>query len=258
MTARILVVDDEKDLVNLVRYNLQKEGFLVDCAYNGSSVPTQVENHLPDLIILDLMLPDRSGYDICRDFKANPETSHIPIIMLTARSSEYNRVIGFECGVEDYVIKPFSPKELTLRVKAILSRIQSENALSLKNTSEKALEQKRHFGVLTIDLQNRRVFVASKEVLLTQMEYKLLLFLIEQPYRVKDRQELLTVWDEAAASIRIRTVDTHIKRLRAKLGEQYDLIQTLRGRGYRIKPQTPEEEQEALDLDAESLITTVT
>jgi DNA-binding response OmpR family regulator len=234
MKSRILVVDDEKDLVNLVRYNLEKEGFEVDCAYNGSSVLRDSQMALPDLIILDLMLPDRSGYDICRDLKANPATREIPIIMLTARSSEENRITGFECGVEDYVIKPFSPKELMFRVKAILARA---NGSRQRSQDEGAVIR---LGVLQIYPQEARVLVEQDEVSLTSTEFKILLALAEQPNRVKTREQMLeTVWREEAESIMDRTVDAQVKRLRAKLGVARDMVETVRGLGYRLKVDIP-------------------
>lgn len=238
MNARILVVDDEKDLVNLVRYNLEKEGFEVDCAYNGSSVITNFQERepekTPDLIILDLMLPDRSGYDICRDLKANPETREIPIIMLTARSSEYNRVTGFECGVEDYVVKPFSPKELVLRVKAILARTVAQQSRSYTEALSIRL------GELTIYPEEHRVLVSQHEVALSHTEFKILTVLANQPNRVKTREQLLdAVWQESADTILDRTVDAQVKRLRAKLGIARDMIETVRGIGYRLKVESP-------------------
>jgi two-component system phosphate regulon response regulator PhoB len=225
MKARILVVDDEKDLVNLVRYNLEKDGYEVVCAYDGSSVLNSVWSQRPDLIILDLMLPDRSGYDICRDLKADSGTRPIPIIMLTARSSEYNRVTGFECGVEDYVIKPFSPKELVLRVKAILARTGKPQ------NEERVLS----FGRLKILPEEYRVFVDEQEVSLTHTEFKILMALAGQPNRVKTREQMLeTVWQEDAETVMDRTVDAQVKRLRAKLGAARDLVETVRGLGYRL------------------------
>ncbi|MCE3236100.1 MAG: Phosphate regulon transcriptional regulatory protein PhoB [Vampirovibrio sp.] len=230
MKERILVVDDEKDLVNLVRYNLEKEGFEVDCAYNGSSVEADFQSRLPDLIILDLMLPDRSGYDICRDLKANPQTKDIPIIMLTARSSEYNRVTGFECGVEDYVIKPFSPRELTLRVKAILARTAGQRNRLQSDSNMIQL------GQLSIFPDEFRVLVGQQEIPLTHTEFKILMALVAQPNRVKTREQILeAVWQEDAESVMDRTVDAQVKRLRAKLGEARDMVETVRGLGYRLK-----------------------
>lgn len=234
MKPRILVVDDEKDLVNLVRYNLEKEGFEVFTAYDGNSVLEKVWSHRPDLIILDLMLPDRSGYDICREIKADSSISHIPVVMLTARSSEQNRVTGFESGAEDYVIKPFSPKELMLRVKAILARTTRQAPPVL------------NVGRIRVSPDEYRVFVDDKEVTLTQMEFKILMVLMSQPNMVRSREQILdTVWQEEAETVLDRTVDAQVKRLRAKLGAARNHIETVRGIGYRFTtapaPLSPEE-----------------
>lgn len=226
LKTRILVVDDEKDLVNLVRYNLEKADFEVTSAYEGSTVLDCVRSQRPSLIILDLMLPDRSGYDICRDLKSDVATRDIPIIMLTARSSEYNRVTGFECGVEDYVVKPFSPKELVLRVKAILAR--TRRAI-VEESNELAA------GRLRVFPDEVRVLVDEIEVPLTQTEFKILLALIKQPSRVKTREQLLAeVWEDEAETVLDRTVDAQVKRLRAKLGPARDMIETVRGVGYKL------------------------
>jgi len=229
LSARILVVDDEQDLVNLVRYNLEKAGMQVLASFDGARILQTVLTEKPHLIILDLMLPDRSGYDICRDLKAHVETRHIPIIMLTARSSEYNRVTGFECGVEDYVVKPFSPKELVLRVKAMLAR--TVGATALLAPAEKRLD----FGRLRIHPDEYRVFVDNVEVSLTMTEFKILMALAAQPNRVKTREQLLeNVWESDAETVLDRTVDAQVKRLRAKLGTARDMVETVRGLGYRF------------------------
>jgi two-component system phosphate regulon response regulator PhoB len=241
MSESILVVDDEKDLVNLVCYNLEKAGFQVHAAYDGSSVIPAVREHRPALIILDLMLPDRSGYDICRDLKADPATRDIPIIMLTARSSEYNRVAGFECGVEDYVIKPFSPKELVLRVKALLGRTASYRN-HLQQTARMI-----QAGKIRIYPEEYRVMVGETEVPLTQTEFKILLALAEQPNRVKTREQILTtVWQDEAETVLDRTVDAQVKRLRAKLGDARTMVETIRGLGYRLS--VPDQTTESVPI----------
>lgn len=228
MKPTILVVDDEHDLVNLVRYNLQKEGYDVLCAYDGSTALELVWSKRPDLIVLDLMLPDKSGFDICRQIKAEETYRKIPIIMLTARSSEHDRVSGFEAGAEDYVVKPFSPKELVLRVKAMLGRTRQ----SLPNIVA--------IGRMTIYPEEFRVFIDNQEVPLTHIEFKILLALARHPNVVKTREQLLEdVWKEGATQILDRAVDAHVKRLRAKLGEERDCIETVRGVGYRLTHQIP-------------------
>lgn len=224
----ILVVDDETDLVNLVRYNLQKEGYEVLCAYDGLSVLNLVWEKQPSLIILDLMLPDRSGYDICREIKREDRIRHIPVIMLTARSAEQDRVQGFECGAEDYVVKPFSTKELVLRVKAMLARTQV------------ATPQVVEVGRIRIHPETIRVFVDETEVQLTHTEFKILLELARHPDVVKSREHLLhTVWQEDAENILDRTVDAQVKRLRAKLGPARDQVETVRSLGYRLARTAP-------------------
>lgn len=219
----ILVVDDEKDLVNLVRYNLQKEDYNVICAYDGLSVLDLVWAKRPDLIILDLMLPDRSGIDICQEIKQHVQLKHIPIIMLTARSSEYDRIKGFESGAEDYVVKPFSPKELVLRVKVVLAR------------TRQVTPEKLQVGSLTIYPEQYKVLVGNEEVYLTHTEFRILLTLAKQPNIVKTREQLLhDVWQDSADEILDRAVDAQVKRLRAKLGSERDSVETVRGIGYRL------------------------
>ncbi|MBY0403713.1 MAG: response regulator transcription factor [Cyanobacteria bacterium] len=228
MKPTILVVDDEHDLVNLLRYNLQKEGYEVIPAYDGSTAVDLIWEKMPDLIVLDLMLPDRSGFDICRQIKAEEKTRKIPIIMLTARSSEHDRVSGFEAGAEDYVVKPFSPKELVLRVKAMLGRTRQ----SLPNIL--------HIGRMTAYPDEYRVFIDNQEIPLTNIEFKILMSLARHPNVVKTREQLLEdVWREGSTHILDRAVDAHVKRLRAKMGEERDCIETVRGVGYRLSNQAP-------------------
>jgi two-component system, OmpR family, phosphate regulon response regulator PhoB len=232
-SGHVLVVDDEKDLVNLVQYNLEKAGFSVVGVHSGADVDKAIMTKAPDLIILDLMLPDRSGYDICRDLKQNPSTRSIPVIMLTARSSEYNRVTGFEYGVEDYVVKPFSPKELVLRVKALLART------ALQHIQKNSIQEDPgiHVGLISIFTEEQLVTVNSAPVALSITEYKILLALASRPNRVFSREQLiLLAWDthQDVSGILDRTVDTQMRRLRVKLGEAKDMIQTVRGSGYRL------------------------
>jgi two-component system, OmpR family, phosphate regulon response regulator PhoB len=252
---RILVVDDERDLVNLLRYNLEKAGFVVSSAYEGSTVLPLAIKELPDLIILDLMLPDRSGYDICRDLKTQALTQDIPIIMLTARSSEYNRITGFECGVDDYVIKPFSPKELVLRVKALLARSSAYQERKSSVTQTSSTQQTvvsgsiLQFGPLSIDIEEFRVLVDGTEVNLTQTEFEILRTLAEAPNRVKTREQILElVWQDEAETVLDRTVDAQVKRLRGKLGSARDMIETVRGVGYRLKVKTAASEAKAVEV----------
>lgn len=226
MSPNVLIVDDEIDLVRLVRYNLEKESFGVLTAYDGKTALTQIHANHPDLLILDLMLPDMSGVAVCQQIKKDVRTKHIPVIMLTARSSESDRVSGFEAGADDYVVKPFSPKELVLRVKAMLGRTLHQR---------QAEPQKIILGDIVIYPKSHLVQTATGEPLsLSFLELKLLLALAQQPNVVKTREQLINeVWEQEGENINDRAVDTHIKRLRHKLGSARDLIETIRGIGYR-------------------------
>ncbi len=221
----ILVVDDEQDILQLLDFNLRQAGFDVLTAADGADALQIASRDLPDLIVLDLMLPGIEGNDVCRELKSRPETRRIPIIMLTAKAEEIDRVVGFELGADDYVTKPFSPRELVLRVKAILRR--SADAA----TESDVLDS----GRLRIDRSRYQVTVDGKAVELTSTEFKLLLTLVERKGRVQTRDELLeTVWGYAYPGI-TRTVDTHIRRLRSKLGPASGMIETVRGVGYRYR-----------------------
>lgn len=223
--ARILVIEDEQDLQRILDYNLRKAGHDVLQAMRGNDGLELARKSRPDLVLLDLMLPDIQGTDICKNLKANPETQQIPVIMLTAKGEEIDRVLGFELGVEDYVVKPFSVRELVLRIQAVLRR--GENAKG----DDGGIVQ---FGYLRIAPEAHRVWVSGEEVHLTITEFKLLLTLHERRNRVQSRITLLEdVWGmhtEAEA----RTVDTHVKRLREKLGAADIYIETVRGAGYRF------------------------
>jgi two-component system phosphate regulon response regulator PhoB len=221
----ILVVDDEPDIVDLVRYNLEKAGCTVVAVMDGESALQEIERRLPDLIILDLMLPGIDGTEVCRLLRQRDTTRTIPIIMLTAKGEEIDRVVGLELGADDYIVKPFSPRELVLRVKAILRRTipQHEDTLPFR------------IGPFTIDLTGYRVEVDDHPVVLTSTEFKLLTTLIERRGRIQTREHLLSaVWGYDYAGYE-RTVDTHIKRLREKLGPAREWIETIRGIGYRFR-----------------------
>lgn len=224
MARCILVVDDEPDLLELVRFNLDRAGFRVETAASGEEALARLRRSTPDLLVLDLMLPDLSGEEVCRRLRANPSLAGLPVIMLTAKSEEVDRVVGFELGADDYVTKPFSPRELVLRVQALLRRSYEAAA------SSAPLER----GLLRLDPERHRCSVEGEEVELTAKEFQLLEALMRRPGRVMTREKLLDeVWGSDIA-VTTRTIDTHLKRLREKLGEAAELIQTVRGLGYRF------------------------
>ncbi len=227
MAAHILVVEDEVDLADLVALNLREAGHDVSIAYNGANALAEVSRRRPDLILLDVMLPDISGFEVCRRLRRSSETSRIPVIMLTAKAEEVDRIVGFEVGADDYVIKPFSPRELTLRVDAILRRVGPE--------ATQDGPQVLSIGDLRIDVPAHLVEIDGEEITLTALEFRLLLDLASRAGRVQRRDDLLErVWGYAPG-VETRTVDTHIKRLREKLGKGSDYLETVRGVGYRIQ-----------------------
>lgn len=223
--TRILIVEDERDLAELVAFNLQQEGMATSIALDGQSGLAQAMADPPDLMILDLMLPGVMGIDLCRRLRQEQRTAEVPILMLTAKGTEIDRVVGFEVGADDYLVKPFSVRELVLRVKALLRR---SGDVAAKN---KVL----HCGPLLIDTERHLVTVDGEAVELTTIEYKLLVTLAERRGRVQTREGLLLdVWGYHYAGD-TRTVDTHITRLRTKLGGAGVLIRTLRGFGYKLE-----------------------
>ncbi|HMK52007.1 MAG TPA: response regulator transcription factor [Thermodesulfobacteriota bacterium] len=224
-TKPILVVEDEKDIVDLITYHLKQSGFSTLVAMDGASGLELANKEHPSLIILDLMLPEMDGKDVCRALKSNSVTQSIPILMLTAKAEEVDRVIGFELGADDYVTKPFSPRELVLRVKAILRRKEAPQE------DEKLLR----IGDLLIDRGRHRVSIKEKTIQLTSTEFKLLYELASKRGRVQTRENLLDkVWGYTYEGY-ARTVDTHIRRLREKLGKMGETIETIRGIGYRFQ-----------------------
>jgi two-component system phosphate regulon response regulator PhoB len=224
---QILIVDDEQDLVSLLEYNFQQAGFATSVARTGEAALQAARKRRPDLVVLDLMLPDISGTEVCRQMKADEKLRNLPILMLTAKAEEVDRIVGFELGADDYVTKPFSVRELILRVRAILRGRQPQAELPAGA---------RKVGLIRVDPEAHRCFVGNKEVLLTAMEFKLLLTLIERTGRVQSREQLLSdVWG-ITAEVETRTVDTHVKRLREKLGDARDYIETVRSIGYRLVP----------------------
>lgn len=225
MKDRILVVEDDKHISKLIKFNLEKSGYESIVASSGEKALEKLDTHPVDLIILDIMLPGMDGLEICRTIKEKEKLKNIPIIMLTAKGEEVDRVVGLELGADDYVVKPFSPRELILRIKAILKR----------GKIEESRKDILIAGDITIDVPRHKVTVKEKVVELTQMEFKLLVTLIERRGRVQSRDRLLSdVWD-MDAEVDTRTIDTHVKRLREKLGKSGSFVETVRGLGYKFR-----------------------
>jgi two-component system phosphate regulon response regulator PhoB len=225
MSKRILIIDDEPDLCDLVKYHLNQEGFNTRTALTGGEALEILHSWLPDAVVLDLMLPDLSGTEICRIIRADPVLRDIAVIMLTARSEEVDRVVGFELGADDYVTKPFSPRELVLRTRAVIKRAR-RGAM---------YDEDLRIGDLLVQRAEHRAFVKGRELSLTATEFKLLAYLAATRGRVQTRDHLLdVVWGDSTYVTR-RTVDTHLKRLREKLGSARGYIETIRGVGYRFR-----------------------
>jgi two-component system phosphate regulon response regulator PhoB len=227
LAARILVVEDERDIAALVAYHLTKEGFRVRTAEGGAEALETAAAERPDLMVLDLMLPGFTGYEVLQEIRRRPELADMPIVVLTARRDEADRVKGLEFGADDYITKPFSPRELVLRVSAVLRRAQSPAVAGAGRMLRG--------GPVVVDLNATRASVADEPVELTPTEYRLLVTLLERRGRVQSRDQLLeTAW-EIHARIETRTVDMHVQRLRAKLGKAGHYIETVRGFGYRFR-----------------------
>jgi two-component system, OmpR family, phosphate regulon response regulator PhoB len=224
MPAKTLVVDDERDLVRLVAYNLRQAGYDPITAYDGAAAMRRIREDRPDLVVLDVMLPDISGLEVCQQIRNDAECKETPVLLLTARGEEPDRVAGLESGADDYVPKPFSPKELVLRVQAIMRRT--------RRTESSAPVLK--YETLEVDVERHKVKVAGREVSLTALEMRLLVDLMERRGRVQSREALLDrVWGYSSF-VTTRTVDTHVKRLREKLAEAGAFVETVRGAGYRF------------------------
>lgn len=223
--TRILIIEDEQDVIDLLTLNLRKAGFALSTATDGATGLRRAREGSPALIILDLMLPKMPGLEICKVLKTDINTRQIPILMLTAKAEEIDRIVGLEFGADDYVTKPFSPRELVLRINAILRRGRGESAD----------EKKMSIGQITLDPSRHHVSVGGKAVRLTSVEFKLLSMLMKRQGRVQARDRLLNeVWGYESV-IDTRTVDTHVRRLRKKLGKASAVIETVRGFGYRIR-----------------------
>ncbi len=221
---RVLIVEDEPDVAQLIDFNLRQAGLQTSLAPTAERALASAREEAPDLVILDLMLPDRSGAEVCRELKASPKTRLVPVIMLTAKGEEQDRVLGFEAGADDYVTKPFNVRELILRVQAVLRRTGGQGKPA----------DTRQLGMLRLEIGAHRCFVGQEEIPLTLLEFRLLEHLMTRPGRVLSREQLLQdVW-ELTASVETRTVDTHVMRLREKLGAARRYLETVRGIGYRL------------------------
>jgi two-component system, OmpR family, phosphate regulon response regulator PhoB len=220
----ILIIEDERDVVDLLALNLHKAGFAISAAADGATGLEKARNEKPAFIILDLMLPKMPGLEVCKILKSDPAMRQVPIMMLTAKAEEIDRIVGLEFGADDYVTKPFSPREVILRIRAILRRGET-----------KQVDERLTAGPITIDPARHEVSVSGKRINLTSLEFKLLRTLMQRRGRVQSRDRLLNdVWGYESV-IDTRTVDTHVRRLRKKLGKAADLIESVRGFGYRLR-----------------------
>ena len=225
MSLKILIIEDEPDIRKNLEYNLSRESYSVLTAASIAEAEQLIYSNNLSLILLDLMLPDGSGLDLCKKMKSDPDVQNLPIIILTAKDDEVDKVVGFELGADDYVTKPFSVRELILRIKAVLKRGDNKKDI---------VEIDRQFGDLKIDIDSHEVYVDGDLVNLTALEFKLLIQLVDRRGRVQSREQLLAdVWGYSA-EVTTRTVDTHIKRLREKLGTMGKYVQTIRGVGYKF------------------------
>jgi two-component system phosphate regulon response regulator PhoB len=225
MKPHILIVEDEPPLVELLRYNLEKEGYLVDVAEDGAAALERVRGSTPDLIILDWMLPELSGIEVCRQLRADPDTKEVPVIMLTARGEEADRLKGLASGADDYVVKPFSPAELLARVRAVLRR-----------STASAPDETLTYRDLKLDMASHKVIRGGRAVNLGPSEFRLLRVLLKRPGRVFSREQLLDLAWGRDVYLEVRNIDVHIRRLRKQLNApgEVDLIRTVRGAGYAL------------------------
>jgi two-component system phosphate regulon response regulator PhoB len=231
---RVAVVEDESALVEVLQYNLERAGFAVDVYERGDTALEGLRNRPPDVVLLDLMLPGLDGLELARILKRTDATAHIPILVLTAKSEEVDRIVGLELGADDYITKPFSPREVVLRVKAVLRRARpAESAAATSGDGAETgwLEA----GALRLDPEGHRLFIGDEEVTLTPIEFRLLRFLLERKGRAQTRAQLLAdIWGYSE-EVDSRTVDTHVRRLRKKLGPEGGRVETVVGVGYRLR-----------------------
>jgi two-component system phosphate regulon response regulator PhoB len=233
-TTRICIVEDEEPIAEVLQYNLTKEGFDVAVERRGDDALEAIRRQPPDLVLLDLMLPGIDGLEVTRALRRDSSTAGIPIVMLTARGEEVDRIVGLELGADDYIAKPFSPREVVLRVKAVLRRAQNPNGDAPDDDGGD--DEQHEVAGIRLDVPAHRLYVRGEEVPLTATEFRLLKLLMERGGRVQTRSRLLSdVWGYAE-DVDSRTVDTHIRRLRRKLGPEADRIETVIGVGYRLRP----------------------
>ncbi len=224
----LTVIEDEPDILDILSYNLKREGFEVSTSMNGTEGLKLIQKTMPDLVLLDLMLPGMDGLDICRHIKDDSRTQHIPIIMVTAKGEESDVVLGLGIGADDYIAKPFSPKELIARVKAVLRRTEER---------KESLTEKEHIAIggLTIDTSKYKVCLDDREIKFTATEFRLLRYLASHPGQVFSREQLLNQGFGSDAMVIDRNIDVHIRAIRKKLNSDQDLIETIRGVGYRFR-----------------------
>ena len=242
-SQRIAVIEDESALAEVLQYNLERAGFDVEVYSRGDTAWEGMRERVPDAILLDLMLPGLDGLELGRILKRDEKTAHVPIIMLTARTEEVDRIVGLELGADDYITKPFSPREVVLRVKAVLRRAKPAEALGTGVAIGAATAEATsaddtiwiEAGDLRVDVEGHRAYVGGEELALTPIEFRLLRFLLERKGRAQTRAQLLAdIWGYAD-DVDSRTVDTHIRRLRKKLAREGDRIETVVGVGYRLR-----------------------
>ncbi|MGC8652654.1 MAG: response regulator [Candidatus Kryptoniota bacterium] len=221
----ILVVDDESDIVELIKYNLEREGFRVETSADGNDAIKKASTMLPDLILLDIMLPGKDGYEVMKILNQNPSTSKIPVIFLTAKSGEFDEVLGLELGADDYIIKPISPRKLVSRVRAVLRRFEISTV-----EDKKVIE----LGPVSIDRESYNVIIDGEKVFFPRKEFEILFYLASHAGKVVSRETLLSrVWG-SEVFVGDRTVDVHIRKIREKLGNHADMIETIKGVGYKL------------------------
>jgi len=222
----ILVVDDEKDIVQLIRYNLEREGFKVEAASEGNEALRKANEVKPDLILLDIMLPGKDGYEVMKSLNQNERTASIPVIFLTAKSAEFDEVLGLELGADDYIVKPISPRKLVSRIRAVLRRSEGAKTEDGKNID---------FGEVSIDRESYLVRIKGGQVFFPRKEFEILYYLASHEGKVISRETLLSrIWG-ADVYVGDRTVDVHIRKIREKLGDHADMIETIKGVGYKFK-----------------------